>query len=284
MRAGVVVVVIVVLATASVADAGSWYYTWNCAGKCAPGRLAISGTSSAFPSEEMCVNARWGDPLRHEVLSEGSAGWVSLCSEYDSPPAAGGGPDSQRSVIPTQRYSLGVIMGPAWHVRDATSDTKGRSTVGIDFNFIGGFRPLFGLEVGIGIHRAPIRSPRWAEESNMLFIPWTVGFTSSPGIIRAKKLEVRLDLGAAIVFGFRTGCDDCTAEDVSGSSILWMLRAGLDIYPRAARTPGIGIAGVFLFGKQGSLTDETAQSMVELAPPTFMIRVSLLGRNSNLLW
>ena len=118
----------------------------------------------------------------------------------------------------------------------------------------------------------------------MLVIPWTIGFTSSPGILRTKKLELRLDLAGDIGFLFRASCDQCIAADVSGSGYVWILRGGIDIYPRAKRTPGIGIHGLFWFGKQGSLTDETAKSAIEILPPTFFVEVALLGRNGALFW
>ena len=118
----------------------------------------------------------------------------------------------------------------------------------------------------------------------MLVIPWTIGFTSSPPILRTKSLELRLDLAADIGFLFRARCEECNAAAVSGSSYVWILRAGIDVYPRAARTPGIGVHGVVWFGKQGSLTDETAMSAIEILPPTFFVQVALLGRNGALFW
>lgn len=280
MRA--VVVAVIVLALTGVADAGAWYYTWNCAGGCAPNQLAISGVNGPFGSEGMCNDARRGDPRRQEVIAPGNAGWVSSCEESDSAPAAADGSPSK--AIVTQRYSLNVLGGRGWTVRDAMGDTAGLSTFGIDLRLVGGPRPWIGLEGGLGIQRAPIRSPRWTGEVNMLVIPWTIGFASSPGIIRAKSLELRFDFGAAIAFLFRASCDECNTADVSSSAYVWVLRGGVDIYPRAARTPGIGIHAVMWRGKQGSLTDETAMSAIEIIPPTFFIEVSLLGRNERLAW
>ena len=96
--------------------------------------------------------------------------------------------------------------------------------------------------------------------------------------------SARVDLGADIGFLFRTSCEECNAADVSGSAIVWVLRAGVDIYTRAARTPGIGIHAVMWREKQGSLTDETAMSAIEIIPPTVFIEIALLGRNGALDW
>ncbi len=278
-------VVLVVMALARNADAGSWYYKWSCAGACAPNQLSIRGVEGPFTSEGMCTDARWGDSRRWEFIGPGNLGGLSSCAEYDGTPTADDvGPRGVSKPLVTQRYSLGVVAGPPWQVRDAMGDTEGRPVYGIDLNVVGGPRPWIGLETGIGIQRAPIRSPRWTGEVNMLVIPWTIGLTSSPGILRTKSLELRLDLAADIGFLFRTSCEECLAADVSGSSYVWILRGGIDIYPRAARTPGIGIHGVFWFGKQGSLTDETAMSAIEILPPTYFVQIALLGRNGALFW
>lgn len=280
MRAGGIV--LVMLGLVGVADAGGWYYKWNCAGACAPNQLAISGVSGPFASESMCNDARWGDPKRDEVLAPGNLGYLTSCEAYDQTPTA---PDAAPSrAIVTQRYSLVAVGGAGWTVRDAMGDTEGLNTYGIDLRFVGGPRPWIGLETGLGIQRAPIRSPRWTGEVNMLVIPWTVGLTSSPAILRTKSLELRLELGAAIGFLFRASCEECNAADVSGSAYVWVLRGGIDIYPRAARTPGIGIHTVMWRGKQGSITDNTVNSQIEIIPPTFFIEVALLGRNENLAW
>ncbi|CAN5692549.1 hypothetical protein BH11MYX3_BH11MYX3_32650 [soil metagenome] len=277
--------VLVILALAGRADASAWYYKWSCAGACAPNQLAIRGVTGPFPSEEMCNDARWGDSRRWEFVGPGNLGGLGSCAEYEGTPTADDvGTRGTSRPIPTQRYLLAFVGGPAWRVRDAAGDTEGRSTFGMDVNLVGGGRPYIGIETGLGIHRAPIRSPRWTGDVDMLVIPWTIGLASSPGILRTKKLELRLDLGADVGFLFRTSCDECNDAGVSGSSYVWILRGGLDIYPRAARTPGIGIHALFWFGKQGSLTDETAKTAIEILPPTLFLEVALLGRNGALFW
>ena len=133
---------VIVLALTGLADAGAWYYKWSCAGACAPNQLAIRGVSGPFSSEEMCNDARWGDSRRWEFVGPGNLGGLSSCAEYDGTPNADdvGTRGASRPIV-TQRYSLSVIGGRGWHVRDATSDTEGLSTVGIDVNFVGGPRP-----------------------------------------------------------------------------------------------------------------------------------------------
>lgn len=277
-------VVLVVLATARVADAGTWYYKWSCAGACAPNQLSIRGVEGPFASESMCTDARWGDSRRWEFIGPGNLGGLSSCAEYDGTPTADD-VGSRAVVAPvTQRYSIAAVGGRGWKVRDETGDTDGLSTFGIDLNIVMGPRPWIGLETGLGIQRAPIRSPRWTGEVNMFVIPWTVGFASSPPILRTKSLELRLDLAADIAFLFRANCEECDAANVSGSAIAWILRGGIDIYPRAARTPGIGLHAAMWFGKQGSITDDTVNSDIEIIAPRFFVELALLGRNGALFW
>ncbi len=111
------------------------------------------------------------------------------------------------------------------------------------------------------------------------------GTTRGAAPVRAQPArDPRGGLAADIGFLFRAHCDECNAANVSGSAYVWILRGGIDLYPRAARTPGLGIHSVFWFGKQGSLTDETAVSAIEISPPTMFIEVALLGRNGALFW
>ncbi len=280
-----VVAVIVLLATVGVADAGAWYYTWSCAGACAPNQLAIRGVSGPFASEEMCNDARWGDSRRHEFIGPGNLGGLSSCLEYDSAPSADDvGVRGTTSKVPRQRYSLGLVGGAPWHVTDGTTDTAGERTLGVDLQLVAGARPLFAVELGLGVHRAPIRSPGWMAGQTMYVIPLTIGLTSSPGLVRARKLELRLDLGADMGFLFRRGCAACTTDGVEEISFVYVLRAGLDTYFGAYRRMGIGISGLFMFGKQGDRADALTPSAIEIEPPTFLIRVALLRRNGQLFW
>ena len=280
-----VVVVCIVFAPRS-ADAGGWYYKWSCSRACAPNELAIRGVSPAYASQAICEDQRWNDPRRRELTGPGNLGYQTSCEEYESEPTADDiGPRGPVSIAPMQRYSLAFVGGPGWNVRDAAAAQRGGHTAGVELNLVIGGRPWFGLETGIGVHRSPLTHPRWAVDAfPIYFIPWTLGFTSSPGIIRARSVEVRLEVGADIGFLFRTSCAPCDADDHSAAGYLWILRAGLDTYVGANKRLGIGVHGVMQLGAMGSLTDATAMTASVLEPPKFLLRLSISRRNGTLAW
>lgn len=286
MKSRLLLLILFVLAVPSVAQAGAWYYKWHCTGSCAEGRLAISGVSAGYGSQEQCESDRWNDPRRENFQASGNLGGLTSCQEYESEPSADDvGARGAASPVPLQRFSLGLSAGSGWRVRDGSTDVQGPRTLGVDLNFVGGGRPLIGVEMGIGIQLTAVTAPHYgADAKPMLFVPFTLGLTSSPALVRTRKVEMRLDLGADIGALLRAGCSDCEADALSPFALIGVFRAGLDTYLGQNKGMGIGVTATFMIGKQGNMADEVAPSAVEIVPPTFLIRIAMLGRNTNLWW
>lgn len=279
------VVALMVMATR--AEAGAWYYKWSCAGECAnvQGRLAISGVSAGYPTREMCDEDRWNDPRRHEFIRPGNLGGLSFCEEYRSPPAPDDNAGRSESRVPLQRFSLGLAMGGGYQVRDAMTLSTGASTAGADLNFVAGGRPWIGMEMGAGLQFSTVEAPYYGmTPKTLMFVPVTLGFTSSPAIVRGRTVEVRLDLGADLLALFLTGCDECVADDLSTVTLGGQFRGGFDVYFGRTKTMGISIAATMMLGKLGNMDDEFLPSTIEIVPPKFLLRVGFIGRNTDLPW
>ena len=279
-------VVVLMCFCAARAEAGAWYYKWSCAGQCAPNQLAISGVSAGYPTEEMCNDARWGDPNRTYFQQSGNLGSLTPCEEYDSAPAPDASAGSQSAAkFVFQRFSLGLQTGSGVRVRDATTDSTGSSTYGANLNMVAGGRPWIGLEFGFGLQFSSVVAPHFGMTAKTLtYLPVAIGFTSSPAIMRGRKVEVRLDLGADAVGMFQIGCDTCEADDLDTVALLGELRAGLDFYLGGSKSKGIAIDAAMTFGKQGNMTDEILPSAIEITPPRYLVRAAYIGRNTDLFW
>jgi hypothetical protein len=275
-----------VLMLSTPAYAGAWYYKWSCAGQCAPNQLAISGVSAGYPTEELCNDARWGDPNRTYFLESGNLGSLTSCEEYESAPAPdANAADQSAAKFVFQRSSIGAVAGSGYRVGDATTDSTGSSTLGASFNIVTGGRPWIGLEFGFGVQFSSVLAPHFGTTAKTLtYLPVTMGFTSSPAIVRARKVEVRLDLGADAVGLFELGCDTCEADDLDTVALLGELRAGLDFYFGNAKSKGVAINASMMFGRQGNIDDEFLPSAIEITPPRYLLRAAYIGRNMDLFW
>jgi hypothetical protein len=285
LRVGVLcaVALIVVIGAPGVARAGAWYYTWQCSGGCAPGQLAISGVEGPFASYEQCDGARSGDSRRDYFLAEGNLGGLNLCEEADAPPSpsASGGGGTRAAVV--ARLMVAGVVGGGYRVEDATGIEASTGTTGgfeIDVQF--GGHPIFGLEVGLGYQQSSVTAPHFGPDAHTIeFVPLTIGFASTPALFHGDAFEVRLDLGASLGDYFRIGCDDCDADMLQGDAILGIFRGGIDTYFGRERSFGIGVAGVYLTGSQGNLHDDVSPSLIEIRPPTYLLRVTFLSRHHD---
>ncbi len=269
---------VLVLASAGIARAGVWYYTWSCAGECAPGRLTIEGVEGPFGSSDECESVRSRDSRRDYFLAPGNLGGTNSCQQTDGAPPPVSSSSTTPSRVPIQRLRLALLGGPGYRVRDGMTESAGSATGGIEATLIGGARPVFGVELTLGLQSSSVTAPHFgAEPRRLTYVPMTIGLTSSPG-----KDRVRFELGADMGFLLQVGCDTCEADNLSTVSFTYSLRAGLDFY--LTHKLGIGAAAVFYFGKQGDLADTIDPSMIEIAPPTFLIRIALTRRNPLLGW
>lgn len=280
------VAVAIVVASAR-AYAGAWYYKWSCSGQCAPNQLAISGVSAGYPTREMCEQDRWNDSRREEFLRPGNLGGLTSCDEYESPPAAHDnvGQSGSRRAVPLQRFGLGISSGSGWRVREGTTLAFGGSTLGIDMNFVGGPVPWIGIETGIGLQFSSVKAPHYGPDPKTLtFVPITLGLTSSPALVRGKKLEARLDLGADLGAIILTSCAECEADGMSPLGLVGQFRGGLDFYFGQKKAMGIALGATMMVGKLGNIEDEFVPSAIELVPPKYLLRVAFIGRNTDLTW
>ena len=114
----------------------------------------------------------------------------------------------------------------------------------------------------------------------MMFVPYLLGFTSTPAIIRGHT-EVRLDLGADGGILFLAGCANCDADMLPSLGFIAQLRAGLDFYFGAQKNGGIGFDTIFMLGQLGDPHDATSPSAVAILPPTILFRLSFIARNNR---
>ena len=96
------------------AFAGGWAYHFSCSGNCAPDRLAISGYSAAYATQDQCESARSSDPRKDEYLASGNLGGLERCQFFDVPPAGSSDSPSQWSINPgitrvVGGYSFGAV-------------------------------------------------------------------------------------------------------------------------------------------------------------------------------
>jgi hypothetical protein len=265
----------------------AWYYTWQCSGECAPGQLAISGVEGPFASYEECDGVRSADSRRDYFLAEGNLGGLNLCEEADAPPSPSGSSSSGGSSGGSQavlaRFILAAVAGPGYRVKDAAGiEPSTGTTAGAELVLHFGGHPILGVELGLGYQRSSVTAPHYGgAERTLSFLPITVGFTSTPALFRGDKVEVRLDLGADVGDLFQLDCASCDADQLPGDAFVFVLRGGLDTYFGARKSTGIGLDAVVMLGQLGALDDELTPSMIEELPPTFLVRVAFLARNSN---
>lgn len=275
-----------VVAAPHVAQAGLWYYKWSCSGQCAPNQLAISGVSPGFATRDQCESVRWSDSRRQEFVAPGNLGGLTNCEEYDSPPSPdSSGSSGSTNPVPMQRLSVGISSGKGWRIRDATRETQGEQTYGLDLNFVAGAHPWLGVEMGGGIQLSSVTHPHYGSAPHsLLYAPITLGLTSAPRLFQSRSLDVRLDLGADLGALFHVGCGDCEADGLSTISLVGVLRAGFESYFGQNRGIGVFVGATLMLGKEGNMSDAVAPSAVEILPPTFLMRLAIAGRNHNLDW
>ncbi len=269
------IAVVVFLLMPAVADAGVWYYTWRCSGQCAPDRLGIEGVEGPFATEAQCETVRASDGRKDTFIGPGNLGGLDFCHESDGT----GAPARSFNPIAFQRFQVAADGGAGWRLRDAAGAVSpGSSTGGVDLDIILGAHPLLGVDFGVGVQRTSITAPFYGSApKSMLMIPWTMGFTSSPSLVRG---ELRLDLAADVVFVYRNGCSNCNDSLTSGFG--YELRAGVDYFPRGHY--GFGFDAVFMFAKMGDTMDPVEPTPIEIAAPPVLFRLSVSTRNQQLPW
>ena len=280
MRVVALVVGLVVAATQS-ADAGAWYYGWRCSGECAPNQLAISGTEGPFASEDECNSVRSSDSRRDYFVAAGNLGGLDSCTESDGAASSSSSGGGSHRPLPLQRFTVGVLSGPGWHANDASGShpPEGRTT-GAELGLVFSGRATFGLEMLFGFQHTSVTSTVYGgAQKSMNMIPWSLGITITPALVRSRRVEARLDLAADVGALFRTGCDACDADGLTSGGIIWTLRAGLDLYLGHSKTAGLALDTLFTWGRMGDIADSLTPTPIEIISPRVMLRASLLVRS-----
>ena len=279
---GIAVAVVVTVAAPKLARAGAWYYTWSCSGECAPNQLAIKGYEGPFATEDDCNSVRNGDSRRDTFVAPGNLGGLDFCRESEGPPSVDGGSSEAGPPTVTARFLLALVAKPSYRVEDPNGiePTTG-GTGGLDLGLHIGGHPTFGIETSLGLHYTEMTAAHYgAMAKPMMLVPYLIGFTSTPAIIRGST-EVRLDLGLDGGLLFLAGCDQCDADMLPTIGFIGQLRAGIDTYFGAQKNGGIGLDAIFMFGQLGDPHDATSPSAVAILPPTILFRVSFIARNNR---
>jgi hypothetical protein len=280
---GIAIAIVVVTAAPRIARAGAWYYTWSCSGECAPGQLAIKGYEGPFASEDECNSVRNADTRRDSFVAQGNLGGLDFCRESDGPPSVDDSGTTAGPPTVTARFLLALVAGPSYRVEDATAiETTTGGTGGLELGLHIGGHPTFGIETSLGLHYTEMTADHYGPNAKpMMFVPYLIGFTSTPAIIRGKATEVRLDLGVDGGLLFLAGCANCDADMLPSLGFIGQLRAGIDTYFGMQKTGGIGLDAIFMFGQLGDPHDPITPSAVAILPPTVLFRVSLIARNNR---
>jgi hypothetical protein len=181
-----------------------------------------------------------------------------------------------------------VAAGPGYRIQDpgGAFEPSTGSTKGVELAAHFGARPLFGMEIVVGLHYASITAPHFgAGAHSMMFVPVLMGFTSQPALLHGDRVELRFDLGADAGLLQLVGCSACGADMLPSSSFLTELRVGLDAYLGAGKRHGVGLDAMFMFGSLGDTSaDAVVPSAITVVPPTFLVRLSLIWRNTDIAW
>ncbi|HTJ44725.1 MAG TPA: hypothetical protein VL463_21615 [Kofleriaceae bacterium] len=266
-----------VVASSGTALAGSWYYDWSCAGRCAPGRLTIEGREGPFESREMCDWSRDRDTRADEFVAEGNLGGLTSC--YESQPSAGAtfvatGETAPAPKVRLSAIQVGLALGPGWQATgDGGAVTSGAGTVGIDLAMRTG-RDFGGGVVQLGLHGTQLEAPMLGTDAKTSFvIPAFIGLVVSPRIAGGEARHVRAVLAASIGGFLELGCSGCAGpvfDDTLGFG--YTLEAGLDVY--TSRDSGFNVAAIFPRWEIGA----AGPGNLLLEPPSWMVRLSLIGR------
>ncbi|MFN0247301.1 MAG: hypothetical protein ACKV2T_10475 [Kofleriaceae bacterium] len=286
----VIVSVVLLVALLEDAHAGSWSFSWTCAGACAPGQLDARGVEDGFPDEDSCERAR--NEKRLEMNGQaGSAGSTTDCVDSDpSQPGSRGGVGGVVRAARLARAYFGVDGGRGYRATyDDGRDERGASQVGGQLELVFG-RDVFGLAIEAGLRRDAGTSPMAGLAADpMTLLDLGFGLASSPfALYSGPRIEVRPDLGAFYVWAIRLGCDRCTVDVVNpvpvepSSGNTFRVRGGLDIYVGAKKQHGIALDVIYQLGTLGDVeagADEPTS--MELRPPRFLFRLSYVRRPRN---
>jgi hypothetical protein len=225
-------------ATASEARA-DWYFQWLSGGYVGP-----------FATYDDCQARRYLDDAHIHS---------NLCMEYDAPP----GDTGSRPPLPTQRLSIGTMIGPGWGIRDVEVDSNGGVTTGFHFNWRISRNPSFSISTSVGLQLTRIEAEALGPDAMVpLIVPITVGLAVTPG-----NDQIRLDVGAG--GGMHFGLS-CPVPDRSCGGFYGELHAEVDMYPTRGRN-GVS-AGVIVLGSEGG----------GLTAPLALVRLQFLRRNLDL--
>lgn len=279
-------VAVALIALTDVAYAGSWSFSWTCAGACAPDRLDVRGTEVGFPDESSCERARNEKTL--EINSTGSAGSTTDCTDNEpGQPGSRGAVGSAARAARLARAYFAVDGGRGYSATYAGGrEEQGASQFGGQLELMFG-RDEIGLGVELGLRRDAGTPPTdGGSPDPMTFIDLGFGLGSSPFALYAgPRFEARLDLAAYYVWAIRLGCTRCDVDIVNPMPVepnqgnTFRLRGGLDFYWGAEKHQGIAVDVSYQLGTLGDLaTDADEPTSLELRPPTLLFRVSYVRR------
>lgn len=274
------------LVTYDVARAGSWSFSWTCAGACAPGQLDVRGQEVGFPDEGSCERARNEKTL--EINSTGSAGSTTDC--VDSEPGQPGSRGAVGGAVRAARLARAYIAVDGGRGYEATFADgrveRGASQLGAQLELVFG-RDEIGLAIEAGLRRDAGTSPVAGSAIDPMFLAdLGFGLASSPfALYTGPRVEIRPDLGAFYIWAIRVGCDRCTVDVTNpepvepGSGNTFRLRAGLDFLWGANKDHGITLDTLVQFGTLGDLAmDADEPTSLELRPPRILFRLSYVRR------
>jgi hypothetical protein len=268
---------LIVIGSAAAAEAGPWYYTWSCAGDCAPGQLTIEGREGPFLSRADCEYARDHDRRAVEFVEPGNLGGLASCEEdtsvgatYVAVPATPHTPSKVRMAS----VELGLAFGPGWRTTsDGGGVTDGPATVGVEVDAHTG-RDLGGGSMQLGLYGTWVEAPMLGESPRaVVVLPLAIGLVLTPQVYHRGARSLRLDVGASAGGFFLFGCSDCGAPVFDETLAFgYTLKAGLDLY--LSSTTGFSLDVVFPRWQIGT----AASGDLMLESPTWMLRLSAINR------
>jgi len=280
------VVAIAVIALTQIAHAGSWSFSWTCAGSCAPGQLDVRGNEIGFPDERSCESAR--SQKVQDINSPGSAGSTTEC--VDSDPGTPGSRGSIGSAARAARLVRAFFSVDGGRGYEATYEggrtARGAHQLGTQIELMFG-RDEIGLGIELGMRRDAGTPPvAGASADPMLLVDLGFGLGSSPfALYTGPRVEVRPDFGAFYVWANRIGCNRCTVNLLDPQPVepnqgnTFRLRGGLVLYWGASKENGVALDALVQFGTLGDIemgADEPTS--VELRPPRLLFRLSYVRR------
>jgi hypothetical protein len=286
-RAGWLAAAVATLCAIGGARADEWYFSWVCAGACAPDRLDVRGTDGPFGSSDDCERAR--TDRRVAINRDGSAGSADECYARGGGGAGGGAAGTIVRAAVFARLHRAAVYGGPWSIEYANGTTTiVGPTTGAELAFVFGRQGL-GLDATVGLVRAPGARELETDPFDPIWAVWlSLGVASSPfAIVRRPGLEVRPDFAIEVGSLQRVSCERCefsiARKQEADSAFMWRLRAGVDVWLRGRRNTGVAIEAIYQDGEmgEGDLSDPTSGLSAKLTPPTWMLRLSFIRRGAR---